>query len=220
MITLGLFDLLLGELPPGFVQGLVDRMPMIYTEAHTSVTNDSRFGEPEARYMLGHTRRALVEYALRELAASHRMEVAIRRTEGAGGPEHVVVSAGKFCFTACHVPTAGSFPKESRHREQYSLINEHIAQGQLFPVESRPAKTSIYGVIVHSEAIRDKGNLGSLQIGFPNERFTDWVEEPIVVVDLADTQRRLYAKQDDLQSQRQAPTPKWKRRTDSRAKES
>src|ERR1700727_1197066 len=129
-MAIPLFDLLLVDLPTGFCSALVARMQLIYLESFESVQNDPRFGEPEIRYMHGHTRRALVEFGLRELAAEYGLGVNMKRAEGVGGPEHVMLTSGRFCFTACHISTINSFPKESRHREQYSVINEHVAQGQ------------------------------------------------------------------------------------------
>jgi hypothetical protein len=202
-----LFELLLADLPSGFCSGLVARMQFVYLESFESVKNDPRFGEPEMRYMHGHTRRALVEFGLRELAAEHGLGVEMKRADGVGGPEHVMLTSGRFCFTACHISTINSFPKESRHREQYSVINEHVAQGQLFPIASLPTAADIYGIIFHCEAGGSKSKLGTLSIGFPNERCDDWIDAPIPLVDLADAQEHIRNAPDATQ----AAAPKWKK---------
>ena len=105
-----LFDLLVADIPIGFCVAAIERMEQIYPEAYESVKNDPRFGEPEVKYMHGHTRRALVEFGLRELAVAHSVKVEMKRAEGFGGPEHVMLSSGRFCFTACHVPSMSTFP--------------------------------------------------------------------------------------------------------------
>lgn len=211
-----LFDLLVSDLPFGFSKSLLDRVPLVYAEAFDSVTHDPRFGEPEARYMHGHTRRAIMEATLRELATDGGLKVEMRRADGVGGPEHVMIQAGRFCFTACHLSTTNGFPKESRHREQYSTINEHVAQGDLFPMPSEPNEADIYGVIIHCEVVGDKGKVGTLSIGFPNKKCDDWIEEPIALVDLVDAQDRLRSKRDESQG---SAEPKWKKRKDQKGDE-
>src|SRR5437016_6877709 len=94
-----LFRLLVADLPAGFAQALVQRMPLLYAEAYQSVMHDPRFDEPEARYLLGHVRRALVEKSLRDIGTVHKLKVEMRRADGVGGPEHVMLSVGRFCFT-------------------------------------------------------------------------------------------------------------------------
>jgi len=203
-----LFDLLAADLPHGFARALIDRMQHIYAEAHESVTHDTRFGEDEARYMFGHTRWALTQFALRELATTHGLRVKMRRAMGVvGGFEHVMLETGRFCFTHCHLQSLNGFPKESRHREQYAHINEHAAQGQLFALPSAPSEADLYGIICHCESVGNRGNLGTLMIGFPNEQCDDWIEEPISIVDLADVQDR----QEQQGGASDAVAPKWKK---------
>jgi len=207
-----LFDLLVADLPHGFARALIQRMQHIYAEAHESVTHDARFGKEEARYMHGHTRWALTQFALRELAAAHGVRVEMRRAEGvAGGFEHVMLIVGRFCFTHCHLQSLNGFPKESRHREQYAAINEHVAQGELFPRPSIPTEADLYGIICHCESVGDRATLGTLVIGFPNEQCDDWIDEPISLVDLADVQDRLQQQGGDPPG---AAMPKWKKRKD------
>lgn len=208
------FELLVSDLPRGFLKALIERVPLVYAEAHDSVTHDPRFGEAEARYLHGHTRRAILEATLRTTAQSFGMAVEMRRAEGVGGPEHVMVISGRFCFTACHLPSSNGFPKESRHRQQYSMINEHVTQGQLFPISSEPDAADIYGVIAHCEVPGEKGTLGTLVIGFPNDSCDDWIDEPIDVVDLADAQERL--KSSKNRESTAAAAPKWKKRKDEK----
>lgn len=208
-MSIPLFDLLITDLPVGFGKSLVERMPLLYIEAFESVTHDPRFGEPEARYLHGHVRRALVEKMLRDLGVAHQMKVEMRRAEGVGGPEHVMLSVGRFCFTACHIPAMREFPQESRHREQYSLINEHADQVQMFPIGSDPPDHAIYGIIFHRGAPGNKGKLGTLCIGIPNETCDGWIQEPINLVDLADAQERQLQQKEEAKS----AEPKWKPQT-------
>jgi hypothetical protein len=201
-----LFDYLAADLPRGFAEAMLVRMPLLYAEAYESVMHDPRFDEPEARYLHRHIRRALVEKSLRDIGGAHGMKVEMRRADGVGGPEHVMLSVARFCFTCCYLPALREFPQESRHREQYSLTNEHAAQVQMFPVNSRPTEHGIYGIIFHREAAGDKSKLGTLSVGIPNEKCDDWLEEPINLLDLADAQQSRELPQDAAKS----ASPKWK----------
>ena len=207
-----LIDLLAADLPYGFAHSLVGRIPLVYAESYHSVTQDPRCGDPEARYLHGHVRRALIEATLREEATLAGMTVAMRRADGVGGPEHVMVSIGRFCFTACHLPSLSSFPRESKHREQYSALNEHIAQGQLFPLRAAPDTADIYGVVVHCEVPGNKEKVATLCIGFPNENCDDWIDEPIPLIDIADMQEQRRNASDATD---ESARPTWKEQKDN-----
>jgi hypothetical protein len=207
--------LLLADLPRSYCRGLIDLFQHIYAEAYDSIKNDPRFEEPEFRYLHGHTRRALAEAGLRTFAAKLRSGCEMRRADGFGGPEHVRVTVGRFCFTACHVESPGAFPRESHHRKQYAKINEHAAQRELFTISSKPVDADIYAILAHSEALGDKSKLGGLHFGFPNDKGEDWIEEPLSVVDLADDQER----SDRPRNSDSAPSPRWKKPKDTGMKE-
>lgn len=205
----GLRAMLTIDLPPGFTQNLVDSLPLLYQEAHAAVNGNPDLGDSEANYLLGHYRRAIAETKLRQLALLHNIFVETVKPEK-GGCEHVRLKVGRFALTMCHVPCPAGFPRQSESREQYALINEHIRQQQIFPVQSNPANSKIYGIIIHTEESHNKQNLASAAIGFPNHSFDGWVEEPIDLMDLRDIQVQKYQREDDLQSQVQSAEPVWK----------
>jgi hypothetical protein len=185
-------QLLAVDLPPLFVRELLDTAPNLY------------YGTAEADYLLGHVRRALFETKVRNLGVEHGLTVTMESPEK-GGCQHVRLSVGRFTFTVCHVAAYDGFPVHSESREQYSEINQHLAQGQLFPVESQPKSEQIYGVIVHA-GIRD--DFRGISIGFPNNKFTDWVQRPTDLRNIADMQ--MYQPQQDTRKQIQSTEPKWK----------
>lgn len=205
-----LTQLLISDLPPGFVRAVLDQFPLIYSEAHEVVHNNPDYGKPEAEYLLGHQRRALGEASLRNLAVEHGLKVEMLKPEK-GGCEHVMITVGRFKFTLCHVASQGAFPKSSPCREQYSLINEHLSQGQLFPIESDPSDADIYAVLVHTGVPGKNSNFKSIAVGFPNHTFDAWLDAPINLLDISDLQGRRYQQKEDLQQQVQSPRPEWKK---------
>lgn len=203
-------QLVIASLPPGFVTALLAWIEKIYPESCASIFNDPMLGEQQANYVLGFYRRGLAETVFMNTAAEHGLQVRFVQPDN-GGCKHVFVSAGRFGFTMCHVPTSGGFPQHSDAREQSSKINELISQGKLFPEESEPENNEdIYGIFVHTERAGDKGVFRSLSLGFPNPEFDDWVEEPINLQDIVDIQRRLFQDQDDPHAKIQKSDPVWK----------
>lgn len=208
-LTPTLKQLLIADLPPGFVRALLERIENIYPESYTSMFNNPSLCDEQAKYVLGHYRRGLAETVLMNTAAEHGLKVRLKQPEN-GGCKHVYVTAGRFGFVMCHVPTSGGLPKPSDSREQSSKINEHISQGNLFPVDSEPSDEEFYGVFVHTEQTGKKDIFKSLCIGFPTPEFDDWIEEPIDLQDIIDIQQRLFQNQEDAHAQIQKPEPMWK----------
>ena len=211
---LKLDDLLADDLPPDFVRALLDRTPDVYKSAYDAVHNNPDLGTDEADYVLGHERRGEFETMLRNTAVEHGLTVQMERSrdeeDREHGCKHVGVFAGRFHFTACHVISPNAFPRHSQGREQYSKINEHAAQGNLFPVPSYPKDTNLYGVIVHTEQHGRKDKLRSIAIGFPNSEFNGWIQRPSYLSDILTIQQPRYQKIRDLQSVVQKDSPMWK----------
>lgn len=203
-------QLLVTDLPPGFVRVLYEQLGKIYPDSYAMMFNDPALGDTQANYVLGHYRRARAETVLMTTAAEHGLNVIEVQPEN-GGCKHIYVKTRNFGFTMCHVLTPGGFPNHSESREQSSKINEHLAQGSLFPVASEPDKEVIYGVFVHTEQTGKKDEFNSLYIGFPNPAFDDWIEEPIDLQDILNIQQRLFQNQEDVHAQIQNPVPKWKK---------
>ncbi len=205
-------ELLINDLPPGFVRALYERMERIYPEAYTSMYNDPMLGKDQAGYSLGYYRRGVAETVLDETAQEYGLRVETVQPEG-GGCKHVRVSSEKFSFTMCHVHSRAGFPQHSESREQSSQINEHLQQRSLLPSEPKEEVDSdvMFGVIVHTESMGRKDVFGDMHIGFPNVEFSDWLEEPIDFRDLIDLQQQLFQEQKDLQAQIQQPVPVFKK---------
>lgn len=205
-------DMLAADLPPDFVRTLLDQVPTAYREAHAAVKQNPKLGKWERRYLLGHQRRVHCEAMLRDSAVLHGLSFSMKKSIDQDGHEsgfhHVRVTAGRFAFTECHVQSRRAFPKFSRSREQYSKINDHTAQGDLFSVQSEPREAELYGIIVHTEQRDDRSKLLSLALGFPDPEFKRWIQEPIPLIDICELQTAI---QGDVESPEESgPHPKWK----------
>ena len=207
-------DMLAADLPLAFVRTLLGRASAVYREAHAAVQRNPDLGEPESQYLLGHQRRAHFEAMLRESAVLHRLPFSMERPKDDQGYSHgfyhVRVTVGRFAFTECHVQSPGAFPKFSRSREQYSQINEHAAQGNLFPVCSNPKEAELYGIIVHTERRNRKSEIQSLSIGFPDPEFKAWIQNPVSLYDIEKLQTALLHEVGEVEARTQDPRPRWK----------
>ena len=207
-------DMLATDLPPGFVTTLRSGAASVYREALAAVQRNAKLGEPESQYLLGHQRRAHFEAMLRESAVLHGLQFSMERAKDDQGHlhgfQHVRVTAGRFAFTACHVQSPGAFPKFSRSREQYAQINEHAAQGNLFPLQSNPKEDELYGIIIHTECRIAKGEIQSLAVGFPDPQFKAWIQAPIPLLDIEELQATLFPNSEDAAATTKEPRPMWK----------
>lgn len=136
-----------------------------------------------------------------------------------GGCSHVRVLTGRFQLIGCHVQSPGSFPRHSDCREQFSAVNECISQQEMFRVGAPPGEQSLYGILTHAAEAKDNSTFRSAQIGFPDVDFSEWVEEPVDLLDVQDQQRLRYQSIEDLQAQVQDAAPKWKSQSTSLEKD-
>ena len=180
------------DLPQEFVRTVMSQAAVVYREAFAAVQQNTTLGEWESQYLLGHQRRAHFEAMLRDAAVLHDLPFSMERSSDlyghSHGVHHVRIAAGRFAFTACHIQSPGAFPKFSRSREQYSRINEHAAQGDMFPDRSDPGETDLYGIIVHSKRHDAKGELMSLAVGFPDADFKRWIQVPTPLAEIDELQ--------------------------------
>jgi len=199
--------MLIGDLPPNFVQALYERIGIIYPDSYNAMLNDPTLGKEEAHGTLGFYRRAQAETVFMNTAVEYGLRFRYVQPKN-GGCKHIRVTAGKFGLALCHVVSPGGFPSYSDVREQSSKINEYISQMNLFPVKVKPEENEkFYGIFVHTEKMGRKDQFQSMHIGFPNPEFDDWVEEPIDVLEIIDIQHRLFRKQGSSEIQIQKAVP-------------
>lgn len=208
-VTPTLRQLLVNELPHGFVRDLLDKIPGIYKESHESVSNDPNLGEEQAKYVMGYYRRGTAETLLQRLSAEHGLKVSAVQPEN-GGCKHIRVGIGRFAFVMCHVQTRAGFPSLSDNRAQASSINEFLSQSTLFPIESKLIDEEIFAVLAHTEQANKKDSFGSIHIGFPNHKFDSWIEEPIDLMEILEQQNLTTQSSNDSSGQIQEAEPRLK----------
>ncbi|CAA6825055.1 MAG: Unknown protein [uncultured Thiotrichaceae bacterium] len=209
MEKLSLKELLITDLPPAFVRKLMKELDVAYSSASSKVNDDPDIGETEAAYLLGHYRRSICETTFRTLSEEQGL-IAKTITPETGGCRHVQVSTSNFNISLCHVRNPMEFPSFSQARQQNSEINELISQQQLFASEVRSLNDKAYVVIVHSEYSGKPSEFGYASIGFPNTKFTDWIDQPVDLLDIMDVQALRFQKPEGIQNEVQHAIPKWK----------
>lgn len=206
-----LAQLLLADIPPALVRQILKVLPTVYINAYDQVFGDPQLGEPEAKYLLGHRRRALFETQFRSIAIDCGLRF-VMHSPANGGCEHVQIICGRFRLITCHVQSPGAFPQHSDCREQYAGVNEHISQADWLAVHSEPGEEALFGVLTHASDRHNPRRFRSAQIGFPDTAFETWVDKPIDLLDLRDMQIAAYQASDDPQGRNQDAQPKWKNR--------
>ncbi len=210
MSDLTLKQLLVAELPPGFVRAILAKFENIYHDTYEAISKDSALGDKQAAYVLGYYRRGVVETAFMNLSSEHGLQVDEIQPSN-GGCKHIRISTEHFYFVICHVQSSGGFPRHSDNREQSSSINRYLSQIDFFPYDFHVDGKEFYGIFVHTEQLGNKDIFDSLYVGFPDIRFESWVEEPVDLQEIRDLQQRQFQAQDDLQAQVQNAVPTWKK---------
>ena len=190
-------EMLIEDLPSGFVTELIRGMESIYSDSHAKMYQDPELGEEQAKTVLGHYRRARAETLLDHTALMHELTVELVQPDG-GGCKHISIQVGRFILDMCHVSSQDAFPQHSYDREQSSKVNKFIAQLSLFEEPVAPESGKIFGVIIHSEVPGEKDKLGSIKIGFPNHNWDGWIEEPLCLFEITEIQNN-QNQEDDFQ---------------------
>jgi len=177
-------DILVSDLPHEFVNALIERLTYVYKESTAKANNDPAWGESGARYIRGHYRHVLSNELLMKLASEHGLSAAMKKTE-TDSADFLVVSAGRLSLTISHVKGKKIVPDRARHREQYSKINSHLPQTDMFESSYIDNNADIYAIICHGES--GKGDLGFVGFSFINEQ-ANRVLDHVPVQDVADLQ--------------------------------
>jgi hypothetical protein len=100
-------------------------------------------------------------------------------------------------FTSSKTSRRNLVPRTTVFRAQYADVNQHITQGQLFPVRSSPGEAALYCIIIHGPSTEKPGELGYCCFAFPTQQGKEWVQEPIDLSDIRDYQQARYQKPAD-----------------------
>lgn len=201
-------DYLVADVPPAFVTRVLAAADWVYKEAHAHVVNNSLLGDAERAYLEPHYRRALFERQMMDAALDSGLQAQTERVTS-GAAQYNVVRAGRLVLTCSKTSSRYVVPRACSFRGQYSDINEHVDQRQLFSVPSNPGVASLYGIIIHGSAAKP-GELGYCCFGFPTQDFEKWLQDPIDLADIRDYQQQRYQKSDDDRAQIQPIEPKLK----------
>lgn len=202
-------EYLIADVPPAFVTRLLAAADWVYKEAHAHVQNNPLLGDAERAYVEPHYRRALFERQMMDAALDSGLRAETARV-ASGAAQYNVVHAGRLVLTCSKTSSRYVVPRACSFREQYSDINEHIDQRQLFPMPSNPGAESLYCIIIHGPDAARPGELDYCCFGFPTRDLEKWAQEPIALADIRDYQQQRYQKSDDDRAQIQPIEPKLK----------
>ncbi|GGA80009.1 hypothetical protein GCM10011521_17820 [Arenimonas soli] len=202
-------EILVTDVPPAFVTRLLSAAEWVYKEAHDTIKNNTMLGEAERAYLEPHYRRALFERKMLEVALDSGLK-AVSEQVASGAAKYNLVRVGRLLLTCSKTSGRYVVPRACSFRGQYSDINEHIDQGQLFPVQSAPQEASLYCIVTHGPSTKNPGTLGYCCFGFPAMDMEKWAQQPIDLADIRDYQQQRYQKADDDRAQIQQVEPKLK----------
>ncbi len=163
-----LVEILASELPPEFIIDLKRRLTSVYKESRAKAVNDPAWSEAWDSYMYGNYRHVLSNITLEKLAAQHNLPVEIKKTETESA-NFCVVKTNKLAFTISHVKTPKSVPDRARHREQYSRINNHLPQRDMFEEHYIDNNCDIFAIICHGES-KNSNELGFIGFSFTSAK--------------------------------------------------
>lgn len=183
-----LIDVLVSQLPLGYVDSLLNGVPRLYSEADASVQENSLLGSAEKEYVRPHLLRGLVETFFREQAIKHNLN-AFLASNDANTADYTVVAAGAVELTHSKTDSPNAVPVLCDFRKQRSDANNMLHQTNLFPVSSdHRVESQTYAILTHGPAKNDDEEgvfgLGYLKIGFPSPDGKSWAEPPIDLIDI------------------------------------
>jgi hypothetical protein len=173
-----LTEMLIDEVPVGFVSGLVERTPLVYGEAYSRSYEEPTWDEPEAYYILGHNRRVIFERMFRDEAIKAGLTVDVR--DNGRNCRYTLVRAGRFILTASHVQGETDIIKRAIFRKQHASVNRLLLNPLLPMPELDPARlsdaSSIYVLLLHGEEHKNPKQLGFMRAAFPSADSESYVE--------------------------------------------
>lgn len=202
-------EILIADLPPAFVSRFQDAASEVYREASTRIKNDALLDDDSRNQLLPHLRRALLETRFKTIALDSGLR-AEAESVSSGAHKYVAVRVGRLVLTCSKTTGPNAVPRACNFRDQYSDVNEHINQHQIFPIVSNPGNESLYCLIIHGPSEYTENDLGYCSFGFPSPNLEKWVEEPVALADVRDYQRERYQKSEDERASIQNTEPRFK----------
>ncbi|WP_139093424.1 hypothetical protein [Delftia sp. JD2] len=173
-----LFEALVEAIPPQFAAGLLSSYPRLCAEAEQVALGHPLIEEPEAKYVIPHFRRGLVETAVRRLAREAGLET-YARPNANGSSSFTMVKAGRFVLTASYVETPGKNVRRAIFRSEAAELNEFLDQLDMFGYDEAGIDKqeivladAIYGILLYG----GEGGGSFMEVALPNQSGSGYVE--------------------------------------------
>lgn len=206
-----LLRLTASQVPAAFVNELQRLLPKIYQESFASCFHEAAWDEPEARDLVGHVRRAIVEAQVRRLAKKAGI-IATPLKNRRKTASHTLVRAGRIVFTVSAISREARMARAAHFRKQHAAVNHIFTQPTLAGLDIEPPELfeagEIYAILFHGPSAGNPKELGFACFGFPDSesRRAD-IRFSLIEVSRAQTGTEVapVAEIDNV-------TPKWKRK--------
>jgi len=165
MSVVSLEKLFQQEIPRPFLSALVAGCPAVFKRAYEFVYQN--FHEPQARDLLPHVRRSMMEQHLWTTASrflDHDIDV-VDNPNFARNCYHVEVRCGSIILTASGVSTPKQMVRDAKFRNTLAEDN----QGLLFSyMDDRKRGDAYYAIILYGPDFEDRSKVAFIQLAFPS----------------------------------------------------
>lgn len=163
------------EVPAGFLEDFIHRLPIIYEYWYKFLYESKDLGlyKTQARDLLPHFRRAMVEAFVMDLAKKYGLEAKDRRNakgNWSGSINYVEVRTDSFLLTVHAVGGPSEMVRPAEHRKSKARSNYPLLYPpHLFP-EFYPQlqQTPIYAQLLHGPRHPELSKVGFVSLGFPS----------------------------------------------------
>ena len=128
MKHISLKDIVLSDLPLGFVPDFLSKLSQGYSESRSRASEYSGY---EAKNIFPYIRRSICEGIFRKAAQDANLDCEAR-TNTQGNNHYTWAKANRLLLTISHIRSEKGMPRQAKLRSQYSEINQHLAQSDMF----------------------------------------------------------------------------------------
>lgn len=159
------------QIPLGFAMPLLHIFPGIYAETHRWAY--ANFPAPEARDLLPHLRRAVVEKTVAQVAADCPGVQQSAQLNAGRNCRHREVRAGCILLTTSYTEAPARMVRDAQFRLTLAESNQPYLFEEL---DKRLRGNAVYALILHGPHVIEPSTLGFLRLAFPAPDLNGYLE--------------------------------------------
>jgi hypothetical protein len=169
--SISIADLFWTNVPREYMELMLKVALQAYPQGYRSCRE--RHDWPEARSLVGHEIRAIIQRQMRD-AASRFPKVMLGEINDDNFVTHSKVTSGMVVMTANSAPTPDTLIKASEARKEYAQYTIEEQQVWHF-ARTKPRNThTLFATFLHGRGHEKFGKLGFAVVRFPNQDFTGY----------------------------------------------